>query len=783
MIAFCLAHNSSSRVLDLLRTNVNHLLIAQLKDSERDEYGYQRAMAQHISILRDASLRTGWMHSSDAGAAAFPEPTSRPVNSFDIFDTILARDVEKPTDIFRIVEEEFPLPYFYTYRRLAEQKAWESGQTLSLDMIYEELTYLIKVNDDTLARLKEYEIQTEIRHCYLITKNYYRVQNGDILVSDMYLPTEVILRMLKRAGFDKSVDIFVTPGGKFQGGWIYDKLKGIFTNIVSHFGDNYGSDVVQAQSHGLRAEHTTLHAPNRFEVALTEGGSRELAQVFRRFRLEYDSNPEGSRASMLFTEQIVQNLPLLLLSAVKVDERMKKENLTRLLLSTRDSCLMEKIMAALYPDIDARRFESSRFMILNPTPAYLEYVREVYLPRKTLVYDLQASRRIFLLISELFNEQPPLQLITQHLENLGTFVGGPSLKAIFDLQISHRDKEFHFEFYSMECRNPDVVGSLSQTYAFASEEDMARILPGIPTESYRRYFLRAPIGYYDVDEARFIHKVVEVFLQFARDTIGIDRLRSLLQSWRGEEACLDMLLRATTCLLGDKYFKREGVSSAERMLKHQRHISYKGIEENVVDIQMDLIPEWLLVGPSLEVALRPYFDMDIDVLVLSESDGETAVLDSDHTSSSCAACRFLQAFMGRQACFFAVSLPRLGDMSQEEQDATLSSLYIGGDKGWHFCERGLSEEHRAARFDIIIREDLLTVGSGSGGDYLEAAGGGGASLRARLKPGGQVLTRTSPQEDGATGGLEESATCFRCQRGVCNLCEGIYSGCVCAFRA
>ena len=44
--------------------------------------------------------------------------TRMPVRSFDIFDTILARQVFDPTEIFVLVEKRFPFPNFFSLRQL-----------------------------------------------------------------------------------------------------------------------------------------------------------------------------------------------------------------------------------------------------------------------------------------------------------------------------------------------------------------------------------------------------------------------------------------------------------------------------------------------------------------------------------------------------------------------------------------------------------------------------------------------------------------------------------------
>ena len=147
-----------------------------------------------------------------------------------------------------------------------------------------------------------------------------------------------------------------------------------------------------------------------------ESGKR-MSQLLRRFRLEYNPLPVKSRYSEMFLEQAALNIPILLFSAQRIVRLMKKEGLTRLLLSTRDGCLMEKIFSTLYPDVDALRFQTSRFMYWHPTDEYKTYLREIYIPKKTLIFDIMgrfvSGRRLFV---EMFGELPRVEFIMS-LEN------------------------------------------------------------------------------------------------------------------------------------------------------------------------------------------------------------------------------------------------------------------------------------------------------------------------------------------------------------------------------
>eukprot|EP01035_Chromulina_nebulosa_P028000 gene28000-36895_t len=79
------------------------------------------------------------------------------VRSFDIFDTILARSVAEPEDIFSLVEEHFPCPNFRAVRQYAA-----SISTGSFDAIYDTMQTITDAEPTYIQALKEYEFAMEL---------------------------------------------------------------------------------------------------------------------------------------------------------------------------------------------------------------------------------------------------------------------------------------------------------------------------------------------------------------------------------------------------------------------------------------------------------------------------------------------------------------------------------------------------------------------------------------------------------------------------------------------
>ena len=159
-------------------------------------------------------------------------PIKPTVKSFDIFDTILARDVIQPNDIFSIVEVEYPYPNFRQFRQQAGDQA--NG---TFDDIYKIFQDLTGENARVIEQLKRFEVECELNHTYIIEQNYRLVHDGDILITDMYLPYEMIAKLLKHAGYEKATNIYASDQGQMR------SLSFHLRFISMHFAPNYSNDL------------------------------------------------------------------------------------------------------------------------------------------------------------------------------------------------------------------------------------------------------------------------------------------------------------------------------------------------------------------------------------------------------------------------------------------------------------------------------------------------------------------------------------------------------------
>lgn len=188
------------------------------------------------------------------------------VVSFDIFDTLLFRNIYKPTDLFKIMEGEVYDKYgvedFANLRISceADSRNEKNKNEASLDEIY---ALMEKRIGQDLEKVKKREIEIELE---FIVGNPYMKEIFDyalatekriVLISDMYLPSDVVKKLLKKAGYS---DVPVYISCEYHAGKgtaeLYElvrKKEGIRKDSWVHIGDNRYSDYDKAKEFGIEA--------------------------------------------------------------------------------------------------------------------------------------------------------------------------------------------------------------------------------------------------------------------------------------------------------------------------------------------------------------------------------------------------------------------------------------------------------------------------------------------------------------------------------------------------
>ena len=309
------------------------------------------------------------------------------VNSFDVFDTLIARRCIEPGNIFLQIERKTGITHFAMARRRAEASVASGNYTL--DDIYKALQQQSGLSTDQAEQLKQLEIAEEVDNAIPITENLQRVRNGDLLISDMYLPPAVIRQMLDKCGLDKEVTLIVTSGGK-SSGQIWKHFDGK-VELDIHTGDNAHSDVHSPLSSGIFGRHTQLHSPSSYEKFLIDNGLPRLGRLVRELRLKMLDASRGMTTYKEMELQIGINIPILMMAATAIHHLAQTQQADRILFCSRDCYYMFRIHQALFGgqpgSVPAAYFYTSRHARVKASPAYLAYVRQMVSDR-SLVVDL-----------------------------------------------------------------------------------------------------------------------------------------------------------------------------------------------------------------------------------------------------------------------------------------------------------------------------------------------------------------------------------------------------------
>lgn len=187
--------------------------------------------------------------------------------SFDVFDTVVKRDVGEPKAVFSLIETrlremaDLCVEHFYSQRAEAERAARNvnHGREVTLEEIYRQ----IPISNEYRLKLMQMECQTEIdvsRPNIPIKRVYDAcVQQGKkvLFISDMYLPSEVICQILLKNGYDTGRLYVSCEAGwtKREGGLFkyVQKAENLTIDGWLHMGDAIPGDYLLPKRLGIQA--------------------------------------------------------------------------------------------------------------------------------------------------------------------------------------------------------------------------------------------------------------------------------------------------------------------------------------------------------------------------------------------------------------------------------------------------------------------------------------------------------------------------------------------------
>lgn len=253
-----LSVNEKAELYEVLNIDINDEF---LEKNKRDDYFYQQYT--EISCIQTEEIKR----------LIFDKNIE--VVSFDIFDTLVVRPFYEPTDLFILLDiyanKLFNITDEVDFKQLRIDAEWLSRQNnksedVTLDEIYGALYKLTNFDRDKLERVKQKEIELEIKYCK--QRNFAKelfdlakyLGKKVIITSDMYLPEDVIKDILRNNGYDGYDRLYlsnVVGLTKSTSSLFKHVVKdlNVDANQILHIGDNYHSDVQQAKRKGLQSHH------------------------------------------------------------------------------------------------------------------------------------------------------------------------------------------------------------------------------------------------------------------------------------------------------------------------------------------------------------------------------------------------------------------------------------------------------------------------------------------------------------------------------------------------
>lgn len=206
--------------------------------------------------------------------------------SFDIFDTLVNRDVIDATDVFKIVQIKYGdgLNDFVEKRLISQADAYKNThkEEITIDDIYNEMKRFY--SDEVCKKLKALEKETEINICVPNIENiklYRSIRGKKIISSDMYLDEKTIKKILAKCHIDGYEKLYLSStinkrkSTMHMFRYIRKDLK---TNKILHIGNDWVSDYVMPKLCGLTARRIKPRKMNQF---LGKNRSRNYAMLTR----------------------------------------------------------------------------------------------------------------------------------------------------------------------------------------------------------------------------------------------------------------------------------------------------------------------------------------------------------------------------------------------------------------------------------------------------------------------------------------------------------------------
>lgn len=322
--------------------------------------------------------------------------TDAMIHSYDVFDTIVVRACGEPHEVFTLLAYdilgseagESAIADFRAARIKGEDDARKEkgGEEVTIEDIYNHFPLRdFGIDNPGEVMRREMEIEREqivaVEEIRKEIEELHAAGEPVYFISDMYLPDEWFLKMLKDKGFWQSGDklyVSASRGATKRSGELYNIIANenkLNPKRWIHSGDNRHSDIRMARKSGIRTrrinhKYSRIERCSQGESFAGRKSGALLAATSKAVRLT-----GGDDAHYILAADLIA--PLFTVFVADVMEDAQKRGIERVCFLARDGKIFYEIalaLAPLYPNVKPEYLKVSRSSLY--LPGIKEYTAE-----------------------------------------------------------------------------------------------------------------------------------------------------------------------------------------------------------------------------------------------------------------------------------------------------------------------------------------------------------------------------------------------------------------------
>lgn len=280
------------------------------------------------------------------------------INTWDLFDTLVARFLVEPHHVLRLVEQRSGVSGFAQARQQAQRILDGRGQPYTLHQIYRCMEQHLGVSPELGCSLIAMELAVEMDQLIPVRRQIDRVAPDDLVVSDMYLSADQVQDIMRRVcGLHACRPPVVGNWGKARGS-VWTHLAAEYL-IRRHHGDHPVSDREIPGRFEIPTEMIGDAGLTGWERQLDGAGQSHLACVVREVRLRTLPLQAGS-----FHETVVGPYMTLVLCAALYLRQLALDGPRRkLIFVSRDCCHVSHVFRTICPAVESEQLDLTRGLL------------------------------------------------------------------------------------------------------------------------------------------------------------------------------------------------------------------------------------------------------------------------------------------------------------------------------------------------------------------------------------------------------------------------------------